>query len=108
MENKRTPVRVRVRRIEAGAKTPNKRTREVKRLRKSNTDLSPGQKKIEAFFKRKTLVGRPGLSREADNTNKDLQGAGNSPLEGVLNSGASTPTSRGSRSLPVERGGGEV
>ena len=108
-KDKRTPVKTRVRRIEAGnnTKTPERKTKEVKRLKKSIA-LSPRQKKIEAFFQKQTKVGRTGLSREAVNTNSEKQGAGNSPLQGVQNSGASTPTSRGSRPLPVERGGGQL
>ena len=108
-KDKRTPVKTRVRRIEAGnqTKTQDRKIKEVKRLKKSSTVLSPGQRKISAFFQRQTKVGRTELSREADNTNLETQGAGNSPLQGVQNSGASTPTSRGSRPLPVERGGGQ-
>ena len=104
--DKRTPVKVRIKRIEAGnnTKTPERKNKEVKRL-KRNVTLSPGQKKIEAFFHKKTKVGGTGLSRETINT-KQKQGAGNSPLKGVQNYGASTPKSRGSRPLPVVRGGG--
>ena len=106
-ESKRTPVKTRVKRIEAGAKTrtPNKKNKEVKRLKKG-TDLSPGQRKIEAFFLKKTMVGRTGLSREAMNTNRSTQGAKLGPLEGVLSCGASKLPSGGSRPPPVERGGG--
>ena len=112
-KDKRTPVKTRVKRIGAGAKaktkTPDRRNKEVKRLKRSSTDLSPGQRKIEAFFMKKTMVGRPGLSREAMNTNnKNTQGAEHGPLEGVLNCGASKLTSGGSKLLPVERGGGQI
>ena len=96
IKDKRTPVKIRVKRIEAGnTKTPERKTKEVKRLKKSIA-LSPGQKKIEAFFQKQS------------NTKLNKQGAGNSPLQGVQNSGASTPTSRGSRPLPVVRGGGQL
>lgn len=110
IEHKRTPVRTRVKRIKAGAKTktPDRRNKEVKRLKKTSTDLSPGQRKIEAFFMKKTMVGRTGLSREAKNTNKEIQGAEHGPLEGVQNSGASKLTSGGSKLLPVERGGVQI
>ena len=106
-EDKRTPVKTRVRRIEAGIKpkTSEKKKKEVKRLKKG-ADLSPGQRKIEAFFLKKTMVGRTGLSREAINTNVETQGAESGPLKGVLSCGASNPTSVGSKPLPVERGGG--
>ena len=105
--DKRTPVKIRVKRIEAGnnTKTPERKSKEVKRLKKSIA-LSPGQKKIEAFFQKQSKVGRTGLSREAVNTKSNKQGAGNSPLQGVQNCGASTPKSRGSKPLPVVRGGG--
>ena len=101
-------MKTRVRRIETGTNTPHRKNKEVKRLKRSGTDLSPGQKKIEAFFKKKTMVGRTGLSREAKNTNQEIQGAGTSPLEGVQNTGASNQTSGGSKPLPVERGGGQI
>ena len=106
-EDKRTPVKTRVRRIEAGIKpkTSEKKKKEVKRLKKGD-DLSPGQRKIEAFFLKKTMVGRTGLSREAINTNVETQGAESGPLKGVLSCGASNLTSVGSKLLPVERGGG--
>ena len=105
--DKRTPVKVRIKRIEAGnnTKTPERKSKEVKRL-KRNVTLSPGQKKIEAFFHKQIKVGGTGLSRETINTKQNKQGAGNSPLKGVQNYGASTPKSRGSRPLPVVRGGG--
>ena len=102
-------MKTRVRRIEAGTKprTSEKKNKEVKRLKKG-TDLSPGQRKIEAFFLKKTMVGRTGLSREAINTNIETQGAESGPLEGVLSCGASNLTSGGSKLLPVERGGGQI
>ena len=107
--DKRTPVKIRVKRIEAGnnTKTPERKSKEVKRL-KRNITLSPGQKKIEAFFHKQSKVGGTGLSRETINTKLNKQGAGNSPLQGVQNCGASTPKSRGSKPLPVVRGGGSV
>ena len=82
--------------------------KEIKRLKKGNNSetLSPGQKKIEAFFKRNTKVGGTGLSRDSKNTNQIAQGADIGSLVGVLNSGASKQPSGGSKSLPVERGGG--
>ena len=105
-KHKRTPVKTRIRRIETGIKTPDRKSKELKRLKRGNTDLPPGQKKIEAFFIKKTMVGRTGLSREAKNTNQKIQGAETSPLESVQNTGASNQTSGGSKPLPVERGGG--
>ena len=45
--------------------------------------LSPRQKKMEDFFKRKLKVGQTGLSRVSSDT-KTAQGAKTSPLEGVL------------------------
>ena len=80
--------------------------KDIKRLRKSSGILSPGQKKIEAFFLKKTKVGGTGLSRESINTKQTIQGADIGSLVGVLNSGASQQPSGGSKSLPVERGGG--
>ena len=106
-KDKRTPVKTRVRRIEAGnnTKTPERKIKEVKRLKKGIA-LSPGQKKIEAFFLKKAKVGGTGHSRESVNTKQTIQGADIGSLVGVLNSGASQQPSGGSKSLPVERGGG--
>ena len=55
---------------------------------------------------KKTKVGRTGHSREASNTKSNKQGANIGSLEGVLDFGASNSPSGGSKSLPVERGGG--
>ena len=103
----RTSVRVRVRRIEAGmkSKTPEIKKKDVKRLRKGSGILSPGQRKIEAFFLKKTKVGGTGHSRESVNTKQTIQGADIGSLVGVPDSGASKHPSGGSKSLPVKRGG---
>ena len=87
-------------------KTSDTRKKEVKRLKKGNAVLSPGQSKIEAFFLKKTRVGGTGHSRESNNTNQNTQGADIGSLEGVLDFGASNSPSGGSKSLPVERRGG--
>ena len=66
---RRTPVKTRVKRLEASIHTPEIKGKSSKRLgRMSNMELSPRQKKIESFFLKKTSVGRTGLSRDSNNT----------------------------------------
>ena len=108
----RTPVRIRVKRLERGkeVRTPGKgggvpnRSTGGKRGKKKES-LSPPQRRIENYFLK--LKGGPnGLSRRSQSP-KPTQGTTKSPLEGVLEVGACAETSRpGTSPLPVERGGG--
>ena len=108
----RTPVRVKVKRLERGNRTPGgkeggsqKKSIGGKGARKKES-LSPSQRKIESYFCK--LKGGPnGLSRRSDPTK--TQGTPQSPLEGVLGASASAETSRqGTSPLPVVRGGGRM
>ena len=105
----RTPVRVKIKRLERGNRTPG--GKEVASKKKGTggkggrrkESLSPSQKKIENYFCK--LKGGPnGLSRRSDPTT--TQGTLQSPLEGVHEGSASAVTSRqGTSPLPVARGG---
>ena len=81
---------------------------EVLRLggkKKGDVTLSPGQKRMDDFYKKKLKVEGSGLSMDFRNT-KQTKGAGNSPLEGVQDSCTSkAKTSGGTEPPPVERGG---
>ena len=72
---------------------------------KKKESLSPSQRRIENYFLK--LKGGPiGLSMRSQSP-KPTQGTTKSPLEGVLEVGACTETSRpGTNPLPVERWGG--
>ena len=108
----RTPVRVRVKRLEKGRelRTPakggesQKKGTGSKRGRKKES-LSPSQRRIENYFLK--LKGGPtGLSMRSKSST-ETQGTPRSPLKGVLESSAWEPTSKpGTSPLPVVRGGG--
>ena len=83
----RTPVKIRVKRIEDKARTSGAVGRgkgTPGRKKAKDKLLSPRQKRIKDFFEKKLhKVGQPGLSRESKDTST-IQGTSNSPLKGVL------------------------
>ena len=107
----RTPVRVKVKRLEKGRelRTPakgggsqNKNTGGKRGKKKES--LSPSQRRIENYFLK--LKGGPtGLSMRSKSPTK-TQGTPRSPLKGVLEVSAWESTSKpGTSPLPVVRGG---
>ena len=107
----RTPVRIKIKRLERGNRTPGGKEGGSKkksiggRGARKKESFSPSQRRIESYFCK--LKGGPnGLSRRSDPTK--TQGTLQSPLEGVLGASASADTSRQDTSpLPVVRGGGQ-
>ena len=105
----RTPVRIKIKRLERGNRTPGGKEGGSKkkviggRGARKKESLSPSQRKIESYFCK--LKGGPnGLSRRSEPT--ITQGTIQSPLEGVIEGSASAATSRqGTSPLPVARRG---
>ena len=100
IEPARTPIRIRIQRLEAGGTSTGGSKSKHKRKRDEIT-MDTGKKNIVDFFMKKAAAN---LIRESGTNNKN-QGATSSPLLGVSGSSASKTTSEGDTGLyPEERG----
>ena len=98
IDQARTPVRVRVQRLEAGGSSKKKAKR-----KRDEVILDTGQKRIMNFFLKK-VTAEP--RRDSGDTTQN-QGTDTGPLEGVSDSSISNETSKGDAGLHPEVRGGE-